>query len=137
MLACRLCPYLLCYKSPSYCFIFHKFSTQDIYCSCLRTMGLLHSLFCSSQVGFFLKIVQCLPCELWLRRSDARVRRVLLRLRALSEASVCSRSAEKSESSVPSELLPAVLWKRQHQSWLIHNSLDCHQTAKRHSIRLI
>lgn len=60
----------------------------------------------------------CLPWELRLRRSDARVRRVLLRLCALSETSACSRSAEKSESSVPSELLPAVLWKQQLEATL-------------------
>lgn len=51
------------------------------------------------------------PCELWLRRRDKRVKRALLRLRRFSATSACSRSAEKSESSVPSELLPAVLWK--------------------------
>lgn len=52
-----------------------------------------------------------LPWELWLRRTEARVNRVFLRVFAsLSELSVCSRSAEKSESSVPSELLPAFLW---------------------------
>lgn len=67
--------------------------------------------------SYFLKTnLKCLPCELWLSRSDARVKRVLLRLRVLSEASACSRSAEKSESSVPSELLPAVLWRRNHKS---------------------
>lgn len=53
-----------------------------------------------------------LSCELRLRRRDARVRRVLLRLRATSAGSACSRSAEKSESSVPSELLPAVRFLR-------------------------
>ncbi len=48
------------------------------------------------------------PCELRLRRSEERVRRVFLTVwTSLSELSVCS--AEKSESSVPSELLPAFL----------------------------
>lgn len=51
-----------------------------------------------------------LPCELWLCRSDARVRRALLRLCTPSGTSAVSRSAEKSESSVPSELLPAALY---------------------------
>lgn len=44
-----------------------------------------------------------------------RVRRALLRRCALPTASVGSRSAEKSESSVPSELLPAVLCGRQER----------------------
>ena len=50
----------------------------------------------------------CLPWELWLRRMDALVRRCLLAaVPSLSELLVCSRSAEESESSVPSEPLPA------------------------------
>lgn len=49
-----------------------------------------------------------LPCELRLSLSEERVRRVFRTAWAsLSELSVCS--AEKSESSVPSELLPAFL----------------------------
>lgn len=49
------------------------------------------------------------PWELWLRRREERVRRVVFTAWvSLSELSVCS--AEKSESSVPSELLQAVLW---------------------------
>ncbi len=54
-----------------------------------------------------------LPWELWLKRSDARVIRVLLRwLASLWELSVFSWSPESSESAVPSELLPAVLCKQ-------------------------
>lgn len=51
-----------------------------------------------------------LPWELWLSRAEERVTRADLRdVPSLSELSVCSRSVEKSESSVPSELLPAFL----------------------------
>lgn len=71
-----------------------------------------------------------LPCEFWLRRSDARVRRELLRVRDPSGASVCSRSVEKSESSVPSELLPAVLWKTTIKTINIIIYTVCHQQIK-------
>lgn len=72
----------------------------------------LWSLWCSIIVHLTLKKdFKHLPCEFRLSRSDARVKRELLRVREPSGASVCSRSVEKSESSVPSELLPAVLWK--------------------------
>lgn len=51
-----------------------------------------------------------LPWELWLSRAEERVTRADRRdVPSLSELSVCSRSVEKSESSVPSELLPAFL----------------------------
>lgn len=51
-----------------------------------------------------------LPWELWLNRAEERVTRADRRdVPSLSELSVCSRSVEKSESSVPSELLPAFL----------------------------
>lgn len=52
----------------------------------------------------------CLPWELWLSLAEERVTRADRReVPSLSELSVCSRSVEKSESSVPSELLPAFL----------------------------
>lgn len=51
-----------------------------------------------------------IPWELWLSRAEERVTRADRRdVPSLSELSVCSRSVEKSESSVPSELLPAFL----------------------------
>lgn len=51
-----------------------------------------------------------LPWELWLSLAEERVTRADLReVPSLSELSVCSGSVEKSESSVPSELLPAFL----------------------------
>lgn len=51
--------------------------------------------------------------ELWLSLAEERVTRADLRdVPSLSELSVCSRSVEKSESSVPSELLPAFLFLR-------------------------
>lgn len=51
------------------------------------------------------------PCELWLSLAVERVTRAGPReLASLSELSVCSMSVEKSESSVPSELLPAFLY---------------------------
>jgi len=50
-----------------------------------------------------------LPWELWLRRVEALVRRCLFDMfPSLSELLVCSLSAEESESSVPSEPLPAI-----------------------------
>lgn len=51
--------------------------------------------------------------ELWLSLAEERVTRADRReVPSLSELSVCSRSVEKSESSVPSELLPAFLFLR-------------------------
>lgn len=51
------------------------------------------------------------PCELWLSLAEERVTRAERReVPSLSELSVCSGSVEKSESSVPSELLPAFLY---------------------------
>lgn len=50
------------------------------------------------------------PWELWLSLAEERVTRADRRdVPSLSELSVCSGSVEKSESSVPSELLPAFL----------------------------
>lgn len=72
-----------------------------------------------------------IPCEFWLRRSDARVRRELLRVREPSCTSVCSRSVEKSESSVPSELLPAVLWKTTIKYIYIYSDLYCVSSANK------
>lgn len=67
---------------------------------------LLKRLLCLSSC----KKIQHLPCELWLSLAEERVTRAERRdVPSLSELSVCSGSVEKSESSVPSELLPAFL----------------------------
>lgn len=56
-----------------------------------------------------------LPWELWLSLAEERVTRAERRdAPSLSELSVCSGSVEKSESSVPSELLPAFLCNTAH-----------------------
>lgn len=58
-----------------------------------------------------LKETHPLPWELWLSLAEERVTRADRRdVASLSELSVCSGSVEKSESSVPSELLPAFLY---------------------------
>lgn len=89
------------------------------------------SLSCSIIVHLnFTNNFKHLPCEFWLRRSDARVRRELLRVREPSCTSVCSRSVEKSESSVPSELLPAVLWTTTIKTINIVIYTVCHQQIR-------
>lgn len=63
-------------------------------------------------LALFLSAVVNVPCELWLRRTEALVNRALLcGFASLCELSVFSCSVESSESAVPSELLPAALYK--------------------------
>lgn len=96
-------------------------------------MIFLWSLWCRIDLKKKRNDFKLLPCELWLRRSDARVSRELLRVREPSGASPCSRSVEKSESSVPSELLPAVLCKTTTTTTTINtvSYTVCHQQIKR------
>lgn len=95
-------------------YYFLRLLSSDVIGSCEFLLSPLYTF--TFVIAVLFCILKRLPWELWLRRSDARVRRVLLRLREPSGASACSRSAEKSESSVPSELLPVVLYKQQRQT---------------------